>query len=466
VEVGRRERAFANYAAAFARCLPDELRVLAFCSPASFREPEIDDIWHPWCIARGTPLFFIAFIPRFFRACIGGVRRLFFARFGSFTGISGSDQSILGITPAGICLIEDGHMRTAYCHPDDAAHISWIVFDDAGAFNDEFRSRVRVLAALGSMLLAWFRTSFFAAFRDPDVAVVSALTVAWILNLQWVCLWAFGQRVEKHLERERPRLVFCVHEVWPWARVVWDILRRKAITGVTIQHASITRSKLWYFPQPVERDAGFPIPNIFAVFSQKERELLTPFFPSSTQFLLSCGPRFMHWKKQIMSEGPLPARGSVLFVTSVPWWDNEVVLDAARKICIGTTPSHPIIIRLHPGAAVPFQFREWLKKAHEQGMLRLSTTTLAEDIAAADVVVGMNSTALEEGAVMGRAVVVLHDDRFLSFAPDLGVHVSIAEFTNTFLWGVRNQDADRKKLMSEGRRALALDSPVVRLATL
>lgn len=473
-----REQVFAGYAAALAQALPEELRVLAFCGPASFREPEIEDCWHPRFLNESALVSLARIAPKFFRSLVAGLRRVLLGRFGELTFYSGSDSSVIGITPASICTIENGKMETAYCHPEDAGAISWMVFEDAGEARDEFCSRLHVVKKLGSFLRAWARVSFSHALLEPDVAVASLLTLSCILRLHWVCLLAFGLRVEKILKQRRPRAVFCVHEMWPWSRVVWDVLRRNGIAGVTIQHASITRSKLWYFPMPVELNAGFATPDTFAVFSEKEQSLLTSYYPNSTSFPLTCGSRYAYLKEQKMfrgstskhqAVGALSVGGFVLFVSSVPWWDVEVVLSAAQKLSVmdhGTgNREHEtwnILIRLHPRAVVPRRWQQWLKAAQARGDIHVSKRRLREDLEAAAVVVGMNSTALEEATIMGRAVVVLEDSRYLSFATTLGMHCAVSALSWQSIEATVAAADDA--FVAAGRNALGIDLPVVRLS--
>jgi len=287
------------------------------------------------------------------------------------------------------------------------------------------------------------------------------LTLRWMLHLHWACLLALGGRVEALLLNDKkPSLVFGVHELWPWSRVVWDICKRAGVSTITFQHASITRSKLWYFPHAEELAAGMALPDTFVVFSQKERELLAPHFPATTRFLFGCGPRYAHWKEIIVGPTQTLADQAVLFVSSVPWWDNEVVLEAAVRL-LELGARRPVIVRVHPLAVVPGKWRRWLECARAHGEIFRPAESLAEDLARCSAVVGMNSTVLEEAAMLGKGVVVLEQDHFLSFAPQLGTHVTTQEFS----W----ESVERALLQMSGqtaafaRHGLGLDLPVYRL---
>ena len=73
-----------RFSARLAKTLPKELSALAFCGPASFREPEIDNIWHPYMLRRSFLFFLWEQLPKFWRALAGGSRRFVLGRFGSY----------------------------------------------------------------------------------------------------------------------------------------------------------------------------------------------------------------------------------------------------------------------------------------------------------------------------------------------------------------------------------------------
>lgn len=452
----------AEFTAAFAQRLPAELRLVAFTSPTSFREPEIDNCWHPRFVGRSRIAEALCQLPRLLRSAASGVRRWLTAAFGSVTFLPGADRTTIAITPVSLCTIRDGRVISDYCPRQDAESVSWIVIDEAASdLQPSSFYRMRVAVAWGKVLSRWFRTSL-KRFGQKDWMIASWLSLRWILGLQWAILWNVSIRVESLLQQNRPMQIFAIHEMWPWARAIWMVARRCHIRSVAVQHASITRSKLWYFPMEVERAAGFAAPDVFAVFSEKERSLLLPYFPS-TQFLLRCAPRYAHWKNRASLVSTVSRDGTVLFVSSIPWWDNDVVLAAAAHISTSGSRQHRIAIRLHPSAVVPSHWKRWLSRAISAGLVWRSTATLPEELEHARVVIGMNTTVLEEAAAMGKAVLVLEDPRYLSFAPSLGRHLEASHFSWQAVEEAALGAADLS-LVSAGRRALGLDLPELRLS--
>lgn len=462
-EVARLEAACARWTAEFAKQLPEEIRVTAFCGPASFREPEIDDVWHPVILKRGLFRFLVCYPPALFRSFGGGIRRFVLGRFGRYDEYLKNGAATIGIIPSTICKIENGNVITAYCDPEDATQMSWIVFDPAGRALEGYPvSRLKMLRMILRVLWAWGIVSN-RGIRDRNWIFAAVISLRWLLGMQWIILWIFGLRVQEVVRNTKPSQVFCVHEMWPWSRAIWYALFREGVSGITIEHASITRSKLWYFPTADEIAAGLRIPKQFAVFSQKEKTLLEPFYPG-TEFSIGCGPRFAHWKqRQVADFKVVKETDPILLVSSVPWWDNEVVLQAASAL-LRTTAWRPLVVRLHPLAVLRRRARRYLKNAQRKGLITISQASLRDDIARAAVVVGMNSTVLEEAAAMGRSIAVLQSNEYLSFGTNLGMHCKVSALGRTLLEScIAEHVSGRDEFMRKGREALGIDLPVSRL---
>ncbi len=468
-EVEKREKRMAQFSASFAKGLPEQIRATAFCGPASFREPEIDNVWHPYMIRRPPPFFLWDQIPKFVRALAGGARRFIFRRFGQYIFIFKEGAVVLGLGPINICKPKDGGVETNYCHPDDAAQMSWLIADDAANDSQGYPiTRLSVVKMYFKMLFCWAAVSFFHSKKDRDWATASVLTLQWIISLRWVDKWMWGLKIRETLQEMQPKKVYCVHEMHPHARVAWSEARRAGIPTITIQHASITRTKLWYFPNSDELKAGLATPDEFVVFSERERALLEPFYPKDTRFHFGCGPRFSHWHgKMVGQREEKTGRASILFVGSVPWWDNEVILQGAQKLLVSSKgQTRSIIVRLHPAAVVPRSWKQWLDRMSKRGRLCISRVPLSEDLSHAAAVVGMNTTVLEEGILMGRAALVLESDRYLSFATSLGKHVLLDQLS----WEIIEQyiataGKQREEYMQRGRNALGIDRPVFRITS-
>ena len=454
-----------SFSARLAKILPPELRALAFCGPASFREPEIDNIWHPYMLRRSFLFFLWDQLPKMTRALAGGVRRFVLGRFGSYTLRLCPSAEVLGLTPISICTVTPTGVETKYCHPDDALRMSWLVINDFGKETVGYPvSRLKMSKTFLSLLYCWSSISFPLAFYNRDWAVASMITLRWIFSLQWSIQWMLGLKVREVLKNGTFKKVFCVHETHPWSRMVWSEAKQQGVSTITIQHASVSRTKLWYFPMAEELQTGLAMPDEFVVFSQKEQALLKPFFPSATRFYLGCGPRFSQWQtvkvELARQEDP---RAPVLFVSSVPWWDNEVVLSGVKKL-VEDSKGRPIIVRMHPLAVVPRKWQKWLKKMEQKEVLEISKVSLAEDLRRAVALVGMNTTVLEEGLLMGKTSIVLQSEHYLSFATSLVEPISLGALSwHKIEQSIVESQIVREQLIKSGRDALGLEKPVFRI---
>lgn len=462
--VEQREKTMGQFTAFFARCLPEDLKFVAFTGPASFREPEIDDCWHPYHIECGFGYFLFTQIIPFVRAFSGGVKRIIMGKFGRFTFLEKTDSTFLGITPLSICSIVDNQVRTKYCHPEDAANFNWLIINDTGREEYEI-SRLQICLACFVLMSVWLRVSFLnQKAKNIDWLTAAVITLRWIANLQWVTLWMLDRKVQQFFNKNKITKVFCVHEMWPWARAIWRTAYRNQISTVTFQHASITRTKFWYFPTEEELASGLQVPDEFFVFSSKEVALLTPHYPA-TRFVIACGPRYAHWQQKILSDYRKPsATAPIIFVTSVPWWDNDAVLKGIMNfIHIGC--SRPIRVRLHPLAVISSRWQRWISRMVHQGKLIVSTIPLSDDVLHAAAVVGMNSTIIEEAIAMGRTAIVLSVDGYLSFNTQLGDHVSLSEFNPEYVERcIMKHGSVIQGSIIQGRTALGLDHAVARIA--
>lgn len=463
--VARREQTFAALTARFARALPEELRFLAFTAPTSFREPEIDDAWHPFALERGFLPSIVAELPALARACVGGARRFLLGRFGACTILARPGAHVLIVTPASTCTRVGDRITTTYVHADDVDRVHWLVFDDAA--RSTYRpsvDRVRYLAVLARLLVAWMLAGRVPHAEIRDTVVGRILLVRWVLHGHWATLLTYALQLTGALRELQPQLVSCVHEVWPHARVLWSVARRMGVRTATVQHASIRRTKLWYFPHAEELRAGYATPEIFAVFSAHDRVLLAPSFPSGTQFPIACSPRYAPWKDHVFNAENAMGASEVLFVSSIPWWDVLVMVEAIEHLLASGSPRARVVVRLHPAAKPLRRSMHALTAMERRGEVAFALGSLANSLERAAVIIGMNTTVLEEAAFLGRAVVVLTTDRFLSFAPSLGVSCAAASLTWDALDDAcRRCAVTRASLQRDAREALGLDAPTYRL---
>jgi len=467
-EVERRERALGRFAARFAQGLPGDLRGIAFCGPASFRDPEADDIWHPGVMRGGFSSLLRDQFPRLILSFFGGIRRFVLKRFGRFILIRKQHSETLAVAPLQLCKLKQGSVETSYCHPDDLDSMSWLLIDDTLSDPAGYPlGRSNFLCRYFMLLIHCLRV--FSLRREneqwKDWTVGFLLTVRWIMGMVWVNKWMLSLKIRSILEKTQPDKVFCVHEMHPHSRIVWLESRRLNITSVTIQHASITRAKLWYFPTPEELLAGMAVPDTFCVFSTGVRNLFEQFFPKGVRYPLTCGPRFSRWKGMVgESFSVSSSHQPILFAGSLPWWDNVVVLKAVLKLVIQENIILPIQVRLHPASDIPAIWKQRLDQLVVDNKVSISKGPLEEDLLKCGVAVGMNTTVLEEAALMGKGVIVVEDRDYLSFATQLGTHVPLGIFSWATVESVIQESQERKEdIVRRGKEVLGIDHPVCRV---
>lgn len=469
-EVERREKALGRFSARFAEGLPTDLLGTAFCSPASFRDPEADDVWHPHFIRVGFSSLLRDQAPLLMRAFLGGIRRFIRGRFGRYTFFPRRGAKVLGISPINICRPQNGHVETAYCHPEDTKRMSWLLFDDTAKDPEGYPvSMVLILMTYFRIVAYWLVVSLSQRDKEApiDWATGSLLTLRWVLSLAWVNKWMLALKIRKTLKKNRPSKIHCVHEMHPHARIAWIEAHREGIPSVTVQHASIARTKLWYFPTREELAAGMAMPDEMAVFSQEDQNLLESYWPTNTRYTLVCGPRFSRWKvirKQQHERNGKRKDVPILFAGSLPWWDNMVVLQAARRLLTATERNQPVWVRLHPASILPAAWRRWLNQMAETGKLTISSGPLEEALGQSAAVIGMNTTVLEEAALLGIPVVVLETEDYLSFATQIGRHISLEQFCWDVVEETIASNTERmEETIQEGRIVLGIDRPVFRV---
>ena len=458
-----------HFTAKFAKRISFPVKITVFCGPASFRDPEADNCWHPYMIRSGVAVFVKDQLPLFMKAIGGGIRRFLTGCFGRFHYIENDGATVLGVSPTSICSIKDGKVETSYCHEDDTDRIAWFLIDEKEKEPGGYPvSRVAVIRWFLRMLGSWFYVTLFGRQeeRRGDWFVVSVLTLRWIMSLLWVNAWMLELALETLLKDSCFKKVFCVHEMHPQARVACSVSRRIGVPFRVLQHASINRSKLWYFPVRQELASGLTCPDEFVVFSDDVITLLKPYYPSSTAFSLGCSNRYAHWKTKTADYSPRNNNGGVLFVTSLSWWDNAVVLDAVSRLLDEAYTDRLLRVRLHPHAFVPSAAQSWFDEQVTSGEICRSVGSLEQDIAASSLVVGMTTTVLEEAALLGKPIITLQSSDYLSFEDGIGPICSADSFSARLVEDtIRTFGTDDLHVgICASRRLLGIDQPVARVS--
>jgi len=463
-EVEQLEKVFGRFTAEFAKNLSEEIRGTAFCSPTSFRDPEIDNIWHPYLLNAHFIFFLKDQALLFFWKMLKGIKKFVMYRFGEFTFIPKEGSDVLGVSPTMICRQENGKMKTKYCHPDDVNNMSWLLFEDEKQTGGEQRiSRVKILSHFIKVLWAWGKASFSSKEANKKyAAIASILALRWILELQWVNKWLLALELRRILDENQFKKVFCVHELHPHARIAWIEAKKKNIRTVTVLHARLARSELWYWVTKDELDAGMQLFDEITVFSKEDIDSLKSFYEDVPQYHIGCGPRYAHWKDAKELAG-LEKRESILFASSLSWWDNEVVLKGLKKLSEAEGNKRPLAIRFHPTAVIPKRWEKWLEKECQNG-IHVSKEPLSDAVMNSALIIGMSTTVLAEVLMMGRPGAAIEQEKFLSLAVPTVKPISLNnlnwETVDSFIKDFEERKEEEGKLE---RSFFGLDKPIFRL---
>ncbi len=439
-----------------------DVRFLVFSSPVCTRRTDVSLLWHPVYRNGHKARLLLKALAAFPLDLAKGVLRLAppFRQYGWC--VSGEIDDRVLVTPS-LCAEEvtPGQYRTPYVasQADDALYL----FGLRSSFGGGAKTmRLRLLADLARPFFVLARATLGAALvvSGPwfEKVLIWLSWCSWLVSLRWLELIALHRNLSAFVKRNRVARIGCIHEMHEHARVVWDVASRHGARSCTVQHAAFSKGKRWLFPSPDEVDAGLALPDVFYVYENQIVEMLQEHYRGTT-FVLGSSSRY----SQIREAEPFEAAGIeyYLFATALPSFDNDVVLGSIKRILAQRSPGR-IRVRLHPAAQlVPF-IRSWLRSAQRSGTVEVSSgTSLNQDLQHAIAVVGMGSTVLEEGLIMGRPVVQIAHPSFRKYLDLEGLpsvsRVDYKKFSNSTLESL--PPIDRPPL--EARRRLGLTQPEV-----
>lgn len=448
------EQSCGRFSASLAKELDDAIKPLAFCSPASFRDPEVDSVWHPKIQERGFIFLLCAQVKPLAKAFLVGLWKFLMGRFGRADVFLVPGCNVVAIGPQQICSVTDDSVETSYLNPKDTKNVNWIVVSEGRSVDG--LTKTKVTHVLGILLRAWIRVSLAVKQEAiSDWILASMLVFRWILSLTWAEQLTYLTEIRHSISVLRPNKIFCLHEAHPLSRLVWAVCNSTGIESETVQHASINRPKLWYFPTCAEVESGQCFPDRFFVYSVLTRRLLRTYLPSTTVLPLACGPRYSHWASPITltRDEQLPSR--VMFVTSLASWDNAIVFEALEKIRKYEQRNYDLYIRLHPNPIMSSRQKRKLNSWLTNGDVIKSTGSVFEGLSKASIVVGAVSTILGEASLMGCNTVGLTSNDFLYSVESADVIVKIDDFgpqTIEYALGIPTQETKEYFIESLGLR--------------
>jgi len=401
--------------------LSGDARLLAIVSPLSVRIPDSRLVWHPGLRARPRGMLFRSLLGEMFGAIARGIAKLLRGGVRFEVASIGTPGGGVLVVPSALGSVDkDGCFHTGYVKLDPACEA--FVFGPAGSCG---KGATPMFIGSGELVLLAVRLKLAAL-----VAVVRAkgpigdrflLLLEWLI---WIAALRFAQdlvlsrALDERFSRGNISAIGCVHEMNSIGRTVWVVTGRHGISGRALQHAEITSGKRWYFPLPEELVAGVALPDEIFVYDERLAERLAPSLPG-VRFRLGCSERYSRWKNIVQSAPPTD--GVVLFVGALARFDNDIVIASLERV-VSTHPSLPLAVRLHPVADISPSCARTLARLEAAGVVEVSRgVPLAADLVRASVVVGMSTTVLEEALLVGRPVIQLVDDTYLTYIELSGV---------------------------------------------
>ncbi|MFA5844039.1 MAG: hypothetical protein WC971_04320 [Coriobacteriia bacterium] len=459
------EAAAARFVAAAARELPEDLATLAFASPLAVRSPDLSLLWHeglrrlePRRVTRAVLAAQLVESAKGFVRLLTTHRRFAWKAYGS--------QSGKLLVATAICGEErDGVFVTPYVPTvsDDAVFVFGTTDRLASGatpvrpmgFGEKLRIASR-LAAAGARALRE------AGGTARERVWLHSTWEAWSFGLAWLHDRYLDRALDDHLDARTATAVGCIHEMHPYARVVWRVAAARGLERRAVQHAAVTEGKRWYFPQREELEAGLAVPDVLFAFDERVAELLRPAL-TATRFPPGCSGRYVGWK----AAEPLVAPGRcVLAAGALARFENDTLLAAVARL-VRDGSRLPVRVRLHPFADVSRADRRRLASWEREGRVEVSRgVPLSDDLSDAAVVLGMGTTVLEEALLLGRPVVQLTDERYVRYVDVEGVSGALVVDAGSFEAADIERAADLAVDPAAVRASLGLDHPVVDYARL
>ena len=396
--------------------VPSDLRFLVFSSPVCTRRTDVSLLWHPGYRNGHRIRLLLEALASFLLDLSKGILRLAppFRKYGWCMSGEIKDRVLVAPSPCGE-EVTPGQYRTPYVasQPADALYLFGLRSSLGGSART---MQIRFLEDLARPFFVLARATMGAlpVVSGPlfDKVLIWLSWCSWLLSLRWLELTALHRNLSAIVERHHLTKVGCVHEMHEHARTVWDIASCQGAKSYTVQHAAFSKGKRWLFPSQDEVDAGLALPDVFYVYDNRIVEMPQAHFRRTT-FLLGGSSRY----EQLRTADPFMAAGKeyFLFVTALPFFDNDVVLESAKRVLAKGT-QHKLRFRLHPAAQLSPRARSWLRSVQRSGTVEVSSgSSLNQDLKGAIAVVGMGSTVLQEALIMGRPVVQLSHRDFREY---------------------------------------------------
>jgi hypothetical protein len=417
--------------------LPLSLRFLVWASPTSVRNPELSVLWQPLHNKRKIYARLWTYSTIIGISIVRGLYKFLKYR-GFYYHQIKNKSSVLLVIPDIIVDEYDG-FKTNYLIEDDDYPVDKLLFSYSKKRLKQ-GDRFTMLNSIDKM--AMFLKLFTAILNDLGKQLFKrkvtwryldalVLFAGWILLQSWYFVWDFYHMLNNSGISNCNKHLLVLHEMHYYSKVVWTIAKEKGLSGITVQHGLIIEEKLWFFPDRSEIKANCSLPDIFFVYSDETKELLQPLYPK-TKFHRCCSPRFRHWKQDTTIErlvsksshnnkytvpikhGDKSNKRVILFVNNVAIVHDIVVLDALWELTKQNSKDNFILrFRPHPKERFGLLDQMRLQMAVISRKIEISSKSLREDFKGADLVIGANSTVVQEAALMRVPVIGVFDENYI-----------------------------------------------------
>jgi len=456
------EQIAAEFTAKVALSVSEGLKSSIFSSPLSARSPDSCMLWHPVYRNRNRTRLIVKLLIAVLLSGLKGLaklvynfNRLGYAISGRITG------DLLVATSACAYQTKGGEFKSTYVAT--GREDGMFVFGAVSSLGDKATRIPKLVFRRKLFFLIDLTNSGIRAVSSVegelfDRVVLLLKWLSWVWDFEWLYVYYLDYALSQVLEKYEISKVGCIHEMHAYSRTVWIVANRYKAKGFTVQHASVSEGKRWYFPYPVEINSGLVLPDVMYVFNHTVRDILQPYY-ENTQFILGCSSRYSHWKDIRKS----PNKGmNYLFVGALAEFDNKVLILAIDNLLSTAVARMPIRLRLHPAAQLKPWMRCWMRSKCRKNEIELSVDKpLKEDLDCVSVVIGMSTTVLEEALLLGRPVIQITHPDYLQFVDLNGIDGVIKRsYRNLSLSDLVNM-ACYKFDPEEMRDKLGLDHPEV-----
>jgi len=456
------EQIAAEFTAKVAVSISAQLKSSIFASPLSARTPDLCMLWHPVYRNKNRSRLLANLLISLFVSCLKGLVRLVcnFKPFGFL--ISGHIKStLLVVTSTCAHQTKRGNFKTDYVSTgeDDALFVfgpvSFLGTKVTRITKLPFKTKFLFSLDLSKNGLSAF-FSINGNFFDKLLLLLKWLS--WVCAAEWLYFFYLDSSLSQILRKYKIRKIGCIHEMHAYSRTVWMVADRYEAERHTVQHASISKGKRWYFPYPAEIAAGLVLPNVMYIYNDSVRQLLDPYY-KNTKFILGCSSRYSHWKgvKKSKEKGTF-----YLFVGALAGFDNSALILSVDTFLARSVRRMPVRLRLHPVAQLSPWMRAWIKNKLRDHEIELSNdTSLKKDLDCASIVIGMSTTVLEEALLLGRPVIQLTHPDYLQFI-DLDGTNGVTNRNYKDISGIDLFDIESHEVEPDGMRGkLGLNHPEV-----